>query len=481
MIKNLRFLIMSLMLMVGATTFAQTVFDFDANGTALLGLPGESSGEGTDGDITETKTATIGSFSIAVSAAAEGAKTSNRLWSTSPKLRLYSGTLTISSTDANIKSIVFATKKWNAGNTASTGSLGALTSGSVTWSGDAKEIVISIAANTQISTITVSTEGGEVVPEPDPEPQPTEPTIEGGTTAETAITVAAALTAINTMSDGQKTTASYYVKGTVKEVKEISTEFGNATFTMVDAAADATALTAFRMLGLENQKITNPDMLQDGDVVVVYGQLQKYAKNGEVTPEIAQGGYIYSINGKTKEEVTPEPEPEPDPQPETTGEGTLESPYTVADALAVAGQLEQGETSEKDYYVKGKISSIKYTFDVQHGTATFNISDNGEAEKEFTCYGIFYLDNLSWQEGCTQIALGDEVIVFGKFTNYKGTLETASKKAYIYSLNGVTTSGIDEVRVSNRFKGAIFNMNGQRVTTPGKGLYIVNGKKFFRK
>ena len=134
--------------------------------------------------------------------------------------------------------------------------------------------------------------------------------------------------------------------------------------------------------------------------------------------------YIYVASNET-----------PEPQPiETVGEGTLENPYTAADAIKVAGALEQGSTSEDDYYVKGKISSIKYEFNASFGTATFSISDDGEAANEFLCYGVYYLENKSWQEGDTQIKVGDEVILFGKLTNYNGTPETASKKAYIYSL-----------------------------------------------
>ena len=134
------------------------------------------------------------------------------------------------------------------------------------------------------------------------------------------------------------------------------------------------------------------------------------------------------------------PEPEPQPGIETTGKGTLESPYTVADALAVVSAMEAGVKSTEDYYIKGKICSIKYTFSAQYGTATFNISETGQAgQDEFTCYGVYYLENKPWVDGFTQVKEGDEVIVYGKVINYKGTTpETSNKEAYIYSLNGQT-------------------------------------------
>ena len=128
---------------------------------------------------------------------------------------------------------------------------------------------------------------------------------------------------------------------------------------------------------------------------------------------------------------------------------SAEAPMSVATVLERAAQLEVGKNSETDVFVKGKISNIKYAFDAQHGTATFSIADfipdststSGQAVNEFLCYGTLYLGNRNWAEGDDQIALGDEVIVKGIVTNYNGTLEMASKKNCLYSLNGKTDSG----------------------------------------
>lgn len=126
------------------------------------------------------------------------------------------------------------------------------------------------------------------------------------------------------------------------------------------------------------------------------------------------------------------------PSGEAQGDGTLETPFNAVAANAVAGALEQGSTSTEDYYIRGKISEIKFTFDAEHGTATFFISDDGTTANQFQVYSALYLGNRNWAEGDTQISLGDEVIVYGKLTNFKGTPETASKKAYLYSINGKT-------------------------------------------
>lgn len=166
-----------------------------------------------------------------------------------------------------------------------------------------------------------------------------------------------------------------------------------------------------------------------GDLVAVKGVKKTYKETVELV-NVKVVGHV-KLSKMNNEE---------DESQSTEGHGlSADDPFTVAEALAEAGKLEQGAVSEKDYFVKGKISNIKYTFDANYGTATFSITEDGnESDNTFLCYGCYYLGNTSWQDGDTQIELGDEVIVCGKFTNYNGTLETKSKMNYIYSLNGKT-------------------------------------------
>ena len=49
---------------------------------------------------------------------------------------------------------------------------------------------------------------------------------------------------------------------------------------------------------------------------------------------------------------------------------------------------------------------------------------------------------------------------------------------YYKSLFDEIETGIHDVEIDEQFtKGNVYDMNGRRVTTPGKGLYIINGKK----
>ena len=108
------------------------------------------------------------------------------------------------------------------------------------------------------------------------------------------ITVARALEIIEGMENGKTTNEKYVVKGYVKTISEVSTQHGNATFTIVDAAGDEQALTIFRAKYLENAAFTREDQLKQGNLVEVQGQLQKYVKNSVVTPELSYG-YLLSI------------------------------------------------------------------------------------------------------------------------------------------------------------------------------------------
>ena len=176
------------------------------------------------------------------------------------------------------------------------------------------------------------------------------------------------------------------------------------------------------------------DKIADGATVVLAGQYQLYKKEGkEDQPEIINA-IIISCEGGTQQQDS-----------EPKGSGTLADPYNAAKALEVAKALEGGAKTENDVYIAGKIASVKSTFSADYGTATFDISDDGTTSvTTFTCYSVYYLDNRAWVEGDTQIAVGDDVIICGKLVNYKDksgnlTPETASKEAWIYSLNGETS------------------------------------------
>ena len=119
MYKKLRYGLIALLAFVGLTASAQgVVFDFDNDYATLFPSLGLSDGNGSDeGDIYKDVTSTaIEGFTITVSAKEEEAEYPNRLWNGTNRLRMYSGTLTISGSES-IENIEFT---WGKGNISTT-------------------------------------------------------------------------------------------------------------------------------------------------------------------------------------------------------------------------------------------------------------------------------------------------------------------------------------------------------------------------
>ena len=161
--KFLRYSFVALMAMVFGNSYAVegTDFLFDQNYSTLFPtLKGTSSNESHDGDFTEATTSTsVDGFTVTVSAADEGASTANRIWQNKPRLRMYSGTLTVKG--KGIKQIVFSingTKKFNL-----TPSTGTLTD--MVWKGETDEVVFTVGGTTQLSSLTINGDYDPSTPE----------------------------------------------------------------------------------------------------------------------------------------------------------------------------------------------------------------------------------------------------------------------------------------------------------------------------
>ena len=280
------------------------------------------------------------------------------------------------------------------------------------------------------------------------EPQPT-PTIDGGTTLETALSVTDARTLI---SGGVGLDSKYYVKGTITGTPEISTQYGNATYDITDGIS---TLKVYRGYSLGAAKFKSESEIKSGDEVVVYGTLVDY--NG--TYEFTTGSQIVSLNGTVNDPNGGSSEPG-----EAQGTGTLSDPFNIAGVIAEASKLGTGETGTTDVYFKGIVSQIK-EISAQYGNATFYVSDDGTTNNQFYVYRALGLGNKSVTDE-NFLKVGDEVIVCGKLANYNGTLETSQKNAYVYSVNGNTEGGGSDTP-SGTSEGV--DINGTTVTLTNSG------------
>ncbi|MCH5221037.1 MAG: choice-of-anchor J domain-containing protein [Muribaculaceae bacterium] len=189
------------------------------------------------------------------------------------------------------------------------------------WTGSEASVtfVTTATANKAVKTITVYY--GEGTPDiPDTPETPAAP--------EGVITVTEALAII---ASNNIPTDAVQVKGIISTIEEVSPNYGNATFDIVDKAGDTNALKIFRTKWFDGQNFTSENQIGVGAEVVVEGVLQNY--NG--TPEITTGKII-SYNGETSSET---PETPDDPKdPDTPSESTA---LNVNDAEDIVGTFNE--------------------------------------------------------------------------------------------------------------------------------------------
>jgi len=242
-----------------------------------------------------------------------------------------------------------------------------------------------------------------------------------------------ALAVINALEDGKTTDDAYYVKGKITKIvtaEDKIAQYKNIDYWISDGTSE---IEVFRGKNLDNTDFTGPGQINVGDEVIVLGKLQKYVKDGKMTPEMAQGNYIVKYTKGSGGSGG-----------ETAAAGTTaDKPFTPAEANAFITTLEADKNTETDYYIKGKIIEItdKNQFNTQYGNCSFYISDDGtDKADKFYVFRTYYLGNVKYtDDSWEKPKAGDEVIICGKLVNYKGnTPETVANKNYIYSLNGKT-------------------------------------------
>lgn len=276
---------------------------------------------------------------------------------------------------------------------------------------------------------------------PEPYTMPTKPetggTTEGvakgtGTAADPYNSVAVA-NYCKTLEAGVESDKEVYIKGKVVSIKEqFSTSFGNGSFYIAD---DETSekFYIFRSLYLGNRKwTTNDPELKEGDEVVVCAKVMNYMGN---TPEtVANKTYLVSLNGKTAGGTTPDTPT----AGEAKGDGTAANPFNSVAAQKYTAALEAGVVTDKEFYIKGKVQSIKNQFSADFGNGSFYIADDANST-QFYIFRIYYFGGEKWKEGDMTLKEGDEIVVCAKLINYMGNTPETNQGGKLISVNGKTS------------------------------------------
>ena len=109
-------------------------------------------------------------------------------------------------------------------------------------------------------------------------------------------------------------------------------------------------------------------------------------------------------------------------------ENTVATAYTATEALEV---IANGEGLDAKVYVKGKISKINEV-SPKYGNATFYITDGASELYIYRTYGLNGAKFTSEDD----LAVGDNVVLYGQLVNYKGNTPEMTTGGQIVSISG---------------------------------------------
>ena len=302
--KILRYSLVSLLAIMTTATYAtikKVTIDFDSDyQTIFPTITGVSSSDSNAGDFTEaTYSAEIEGITLLVTPQ-EGAKNPNRIWNTSPRLRLYAGYFAVMSTGGDvIKKIEFnapskfdlteysvtptaiVDKVWKPEGAGSMGGIFAVNSNT-----QLKSIVVTLGAAEDV----LEDEGGEGGEGGDTYTLVGDGTLEKPFTAKDAIYLA---------NKGEHASDKVYITGKVFKVNtkdENITKYGNIDYFISEDGQEADpSFEIYRGKYFEDASFTVDNKVKVGDEVVVYGSLAMYNTQAET----AAGAVLIKLNGST--------------------------------------------------------------------------------------------------------------------------------------------------------------------------------------
>ncbi|MCR4958115.1 MAG: chitobiase/beta-hexosaminidase C-terminal domain-containing protein [Prevotella sp.] len=251
----------------------------------------------------------------------------------------------------------------------------------------------------------------------------------------------------------------YQLTGVVKNLKD-DDQYGN--FDLEDETGSVYVYGLLSEKGgakKQFQALAAEKGIQNGSKLTLIGNRGLYNEKIEVT-----NAYFVSVDNSGVQPIDPV---------ELEGDGTKEKPYTVADVKAIK------EFPADKVWVKGFIvGSIKNNAIEETPTQYSNIAIAAEAGiTEWESVVPVQLVNNT--DPRAQLNVVDNPGNIGKAVKLFGTIAT------YFSTNGVKDVSEFEMEGSTAIstmqatakQGKVYNLQGQQVMQPTKGMYIINGKK----
>ena len=184
---------------------------------------------------------------------------------------------------------------------------------------------------------------------------------------------------------------------------------------------------------------------------------------------------------------------------------SLDNPYTVSQALEVAGGLKADNDTKNMEYISGIVSKVEQYYST-YKTISYYISDDGTTANQLYIYSGSGLVGEDFRD-IADIAVGDKIIVWGELYNYKGTtlevkystIEYIDEQAPRYTVtleaaeNGTVTASatsvgaqspvtltvtpdsgyeLDELTVTNDSTGENITVTGNVFTMPAANVTV---------
>ena len=174
--------------------------------------------------------------------------------------------------------------------------------------------------------------------------------------------------------------------------------------------------------------------------LIICGNIETYfGATGLKSPVYAK------IDGKEIGKKPGDTTPGSDLKGEAKGDGSEANPFNSVAAQKYTAALEAGKATDKEFYIKGKVQSIKEQFSASYGNGSFYIADDANST-QFYIFRIYYFGGEKWKEGDMTLKEGDEIVVCAKLINYMGNTPETNQGGKLISVNGKTSAGGGEVK-----------------------------------
>lgn len=250
---------------------------------------------------------------------------------------------------------------------------------------------------------------------------------------------------------------------------ELKDADGTAVFAPSDGSVELTANCANRPIKNFSTLLLRTSKFADfANVTIPTGRV-------DITGVASRYNDAWQIMMRTAEDIKSSTMTELPPVTEPIGSGTQSLPYNVIGAFNAVKNLKSGEITDKDIYIKGYVVKVdKSSFSSDYGNIDYYISDDVEGLS--SCFYIYRGSGLNKKKfaSADDVQIGDEVVVCGKITNFRGTIEYEKNKNWLVSIkkSSDTPDTTTESNVTKNIDGTTVTLTNTSATASANTVTV---------